>query len=200
MAVVKHITRETTDWATALANMDDGQSGLLTDQDNQHIHRIGSNYYFPSINKHWTGAAWVYHDVIYKDIEAQGKIFAAEYIEHAGDADTLWRFQEDYMYAQAGGVRFLDMRETTQNIFAINYIGDNDIDFIYHSHSGGVGQYAVFFEGSSGNIKFGGNDPEEAAFYGFFRVIVLPVRFAEGLHRRRPSSGEMTQYGSENIL
>jgi hypothetical protein len=73
----KHIARIKDTWANVLANLDDGQTALVTDQNNEHVHRIGSNYYFPAMSKYWNGSAFVYLDTSHDDITAYGDVSVA---------------------------------------------------------------------------------------------------------------------------
>ena len=63
MAVDKNITRESMALATAIAGgLADGHTCLLTDQNHEQLHRIGSNYYLPAQSKYYNGAVWTYYD------------------------------------------------------------------------------------------------------------------------------------------
>ena len=69
MAVSKNITRESMTLAAAIAGgLADGHSCLLTDQNKEHMHRIGSNYYIPAQSRYYNGASWTYYQGTFASI------------------------------------------------------------------------------------------------------------------------------------
>jgi hypothetical protein len=78
----------------------------------------------------------------------EGEVNVAEYLYHAGDADTFVRFEDDKISLAAGGVTFLELTEAAQDIIHVNS-ADADVDFQVDTTAGNG---ALFVEGSSGNV------------------------------------------------
>lgn len=155
MSVDKHIARIKNTWAFALANLDDGQTALLTDEKNEHIHRIGSDFYFPAMSKKWTGAAFTFLDSAFNDLEIKGNLDIAEFLRHTGDLNTYLQFQTDRADIFAGALNFLQIQNTTQNVFNINPTAA-DVDTRI-SATGATN--ALFVQGSDGLIGVGTASP-----------------------------------------
>lgn len=86
------------------------------------------------------------------------RLYLQEYAYHANDTNTYLRFLLDRLINVNGGVGFLDMHNTTQDIIDFNY-DSNDIDFTVGAS--GVGD-ALFVQGSDGNIGVRTNAPDYA--------------------------------------
>lgn len=147
MSVAVHVTRINDVWANVLAGLDAGQTALLTDENKEHVHRIGTDYFFLTPSKYWDGS-WNYVDVAYNEITAYGDLLVAEYIKHEGDTDTSIRFETDKITWSVGGVEFMEFLETTQSVIEINQ-GEADIDFIINADNLSD---AFFLEGATGNV------------------------------------------------
>ena len=122
MSTNKHIDEVINNWATWLADADNKQDGFITDHTNSMALSIGTDKHEWQPNRYWNGAAWVYYDVTYDDITANGILYAAEYIHHLGDtgADTYLRFEEDKITLACGGVDMIELVEDTADYVKIN--------------------------------------------------------------------------------
>jgi uncharacterized protein YuzE len=61
MSENRHITRIVDTLANVLAGLDDGQTAILSNASNQHIHRYGSNFFFPAMSKYTAdGVSYTY--------------------------------------------------------------------------------------------------------------------------------------------
>ena len=122
MSTNKHIDEVIDNWATWLADADNKQDGFITDHTNSMALSIGTDKHEWQPNRYWNGAAWVYYDVTYDDITANGILYAAEYIHHLGDtgADTYLRFEEDKITLACGGVDMVELIEDTADYVKIN--------------------------------------------------------------------------------
>ncbi|PCI28450.1 hypothetical protein COB55_03855, partial [Candidatus Wolfebacteria bacterium] len=89
------------------------------------------------------------------DLTIGDDILLGDSLLHTSDTDTFLDFNDDRIQLTAGGVNFMDIHETTQDILKIN--GDAaDIDLLV-SASGATN--ALFVEGSSGNVGIGNTAP-----------------------------------------
>lgn len=148
----KHITRIKDTLANVVAGLDDGQSAVLTDQKNEHIHRAGSTFYFPAISKYTdNGTDFTYQDADFKDVTARGNMYCAEYFYHFGDEDTYMQFGDDAFYLLAGGLTVLSVVEDdTQDYVEFN-AANADVDFIVNTTVANT----LYCEGSSGSVGIG---------------------------------------------
>jgi hypothetical protein len=89
MATNEHIIRAVHTMAEAVAGMEDGQSVLLSNANNEHLHRIGSNFYSCSPNRSTTdGVSFTYKSM--KFTTAICTDLAANTIpKHKDDTDGL---------------------------------------------------------------------------------------------------------------
>jgi len=157
MSTNKHIEEVIDNWATWLADADNKQDGFITDHTNSMALRDGTNYHQWQPNRYWNGAAWVYYDVTYDDITANGILYAAEYIHHLGDtgANTYLRFEEDKITLACGGVDMIEMVEDTADYVKINTnLGIGTVpSFLVHIQD--VTQHTV--PGAATALMIGGN-------------------------------------------
>lgn len=155
MSVNVHITRINDTQSNVFAGLDAGQTALLTDQDNEHVHRLSTNYYYLTPSRHWTGAAWSYHDVVYNDVTATGSLYATDYLYHYGDTNTRIGFGVDAITMSAGGIDMIDLFEGASDFVEINQ-NEVDVDFIVNANS--IAD-ALFVDGANGRIGMGTSSP-----------------------------------------
>ena len=153
MSQLIHFAHFTDTLANIISGIDDGQSGLNS-TDNRHIHRIGGSIFFPANGKKYviSGATYTYLDEIFNDITAEQDVIVNRYISHLADTTTRLYFQNSRITMSAGGVDFLDMFNTTQDILSINP-GNVDID----TTIGALGATALTITGSDKSATFSGN-------------------------------------------
>jgi len=159
MSTSVHITRINDTWANVLSDLDDHQTAIAVTGVNAsaadtdvpfHAHRDSTNFYVPAIGKHWTGAAWSYHDTEFNDAYFYGDTHTAEYQYHKDDSDTYRRFQADRITDAAGGVTMWDYVEDTVSYGEFNP-NDADVDFIINTTTPDT----IFVQGSSGTVGLG---------------------------------------------
>jgi hypothetical protein len=151
MAVSKNITRESMALATAIAGgLADGHTCLLTDQNNQQLHRIGSNYYLPAQSKYYNGSSWTYYTAGFAAVEVPST-------GYFGLAAGKGRFvftddAQDYITVKTADLHipdgWLKIGADTQPASALDVVGDA-------SFTGGL-TVAGTIEASSGLNIIGG--------------------------------------------
>ena len=94
--------------------------------------------------------------VVGDGIDVTGDVTIAEYIKHAGDTDTLIRFQDDSITLTAGQEDLLTITESTQDIVIIGDGGDVD----FQVKTNGAAN-TLFVEGSSDRVGIGTSTPHE---------------------------------------
>jgi hypothetical protein len=79
MSTVINEARVADTWANVLANLTANKSALLSDQLNEHVHRVGSTFYFPAMSKKTTdGIVWTYLDAFHDDGTFYGDLTAVQ--------------------------------------------------------------------------------------------------------------------------
>lgn len=163
MATNKHIVRIKDTQANCIAGMEDGQSALET-TGYHHIHRIGSNFYYPALCKYTAdGVAFTYCDETFDNLTANTNMIAGGAIQHLGDLNTQIVLTDDNIAISAGGVSLLTLTEDTQDSVTINS-GSVDVDTIINAN----GVEALRVDGATGTVEvkaFAGNgtQTEDAA-------------------------------------
>ena len=102
----RHITRIETTEALFRANGDHGQSAILTDVNEEWVYWNDNKtkLYYMANQYYWNGAAIVYCDVEFSEIEAHSDILIDEYIKRSAGTDDNIRFKNDKITIAAGGV------------------------------------------------------------------------------------------------
>jgi hypothetical protein len=148
MSTSVHITRIKDTQANVIAGLDDGQTALLTDQKNEHVHRVGSNFYYPAVSKYTAdGVSFTYVDADFDDLTVHGdNLDVTKYIRGAGDTDTRIEFVStgDSMKFTVGGTDLLTLTEDTTSSVTIgaNITINTYGTFIFGGISGG----GVYFQ------------------------------------------------------
>jgi len=88
-------------------------------------------------------------------VDTNGWVYVPERIVHEQDSNTYILFGADTIKFNAGGVQFIDLTETTQNLFEVNP-GTQDVDFQINSN---VNFYEFFLRGSDGFIGLSNASP-----------------------------------------
>ena len=149
MAVNKHIIHIHESWTNVKANLGGNQTAILSDEHNQLVHKEGADFFFPAYSKYWDGAVWQYLDEEFNAVVALSVVDVADALRHYGDTDTGIAFLTDRVKILAGGIEFVNIEETTQNIIEINP-DEGDIDFTVNANSISA---ALHVEGSTGNVS-----------------------------------------------
>jgi len=163
MAKNVHITRIKDTWANVLSNLDDGQTALLTNLNNEHVFRLddGTAYFhYITPNKVWevigAGGSFTYNNTEYNDVTARNDLIAGRYISHLGDSDTRFEFSTDRIKVLAGNVEFIDILEDgTQDLIEFNS-AKSDVDFIFNTAVAD----SLFIQGSTGYVGIGTTAPD----------------------------------------
>jgi len=154
----KHITEINKSWVNVLANLDDGQCAVLTDNENHFVWRVGTDYFWAATSRYWDGAAWVYTHEYFDEVTAYSNLTVGEYIFHYGDANTYIKFDTDEILLYAGGVQMIDIVEAAQDIIYIN-AGQADVDLDIKT-SGSA--HSIFVDGDTGYTGFNTNTMTDA--------------------------------------
>jgi hypothetical protein len=167
-ATPKHITRIEATEANIKANLDHGQTAIMTDAGAQYArteYQLWNNddaslLYYPAVQKVWNGAADEYQDNVFHDVTARADIYVADNIYGYGDTDTKITRTADKWAIDAGGVEFVAMTETTQNLVEWNS-SQADIDFEWNTS----GASAMFLQGSTGRLAIGANSTPDSLLH-----------------------------------
>ena len=163
MVEPRHITRIESTEILFRANGDHGQSVICTDASAETVLTLADTWQYynddasllyavPAMYTWNSAASFTYVDTIHKDIYATGNMYVAQYLYHYGDTDTRINFTADQIDVEAGGVTFLRMTETAQDILTVNP-GSVDLDFGVKTASGNTWDF--FVQGSSGWVGIG---------------------------------------------
>lgn len=89
-AVSKNIKRIKDTLANIIAGLADGKSALLTDQKNEHIHRVGSDFFFPAMSKKTAdGSSYTYLDSEFNDLDVHNELTVDGATTLSGAADVI---------------------------------------------------------------------------------------------------------------
>jgi hypothetical protein len=134
-------------------NPPDGKHALLTDvaQNYAQVWKVGGLYIFPAVSKSTTdGISFAYYDGVFKDLTANGNIYAGDGIIHTGDTDTALIFNTDVVSLRAGNVDFLVIDKTGASAIgklagdtAINKTPDGGAQFEIQSSEGTITKSAI---------------------------------------------------------
>jgi hypothetical protein len=153
----RHITRIRDTEVNVRANLDLGQSAILTDQNEEwvYMNSADTRLYYMANQKYWDGAAFTYCDAEFEDVTAHGNLYTSGYVYHYGDTDTRIHFDLDTMSLMAGGLEFIYLLEDgAQDTLEINR-ANQDIDTIINT----VVADTAFVRGSDGFIGVHTNAP-----------------------------------------
>jgi len=166
----RHIRRIVDTQANARTDLDSGQSAILTDQNEEWVYNNSdaSKMYYVANQKYWNGAAFVDCDVTFGDVTVNDDLYQSEYRYHLGDTNTYDRFRADRYGITLGGVEFLDMQETTQDVVEWN-AANNDIDFIVNTTIADT----LFVRGGDGVVEIGGSGAQTWKTATYEAVLAL---------------------------
>lgn len=101
----RHITRMLKTEALFRANGDQGQSAILTDQNEEWVYYNSgkSKLYYQASQKYWDGDAWTYCDVDFGELTLHDDLLVDEYIKRSAGSDDSIRFENDIITIEAGG-------------------------------------------------------------------------------------------------
>ena len=154
----RHIERIRDTQANIRANLDAGQSAILTDVNQEWVYENdpGDRLYYMANQYYWDGAGIVYCDAEFEDVTAHGNLYTSGYVYHYGDTDTRIHFDLDTMSLMAGGLEFIYIVEDgTQDTLEINR-ANQDIDTIINTTIADT----LFIRGSDGVVAIGSNAPQ----------------------------------------
>jgi len=151
MSVAVFVERASQAEATVKTDLVAKHTAILNDQGFEHVHKLGSNIYYPANYKKWNGASFDFLDIEAKDLTAQGDVFTSQFYSHLGDTDTRFEMLDDEVRSSAGGTEFWRIAETTQDIMTFNN-ASVDVDYQFNTVANSPG---LFIEGSSGIVGIG---------------------------------------------
>ncbi len=113
MATQVHIEHIDDTEANIRANMDLSQIGIFTDQAEEFVwmNDDASKLKYAGIQKHWTGAAFVYEDNDFGEVTLHDDLLVDEYIKRSAGTDDYIRFENDDISIVAGGNAVLDLQD-----------------------------------------------------------------------------------------
>jgi len=103
MSVNVFIERASDAEATVKTNLIAKHTAILNDQGFEHVHKFGSNIYYPANYKKFDGAVFTFIDGEFNDLTAQGDVFTSQFYSHRGDTDTRFEMLDDEVRSSAGG-------------------------------------------------------------------------------------------------
>ena len=172
----RHITRMLKTEALFRTNGDQGQSAILTDQNEEWVYYNSgkSKLYYQASQKYWDGAAWTYCDVDFGEITLHDDLLIDEYIKRVAGSDDYIRFENDKITIAAGG--------NTAAIFE-----DDSITFskIFSAITGSTIGTLTLGDGSitdsSGAISFGDENLSTTGTLGAGQVTATKINLGGGL-------------------